>query len=274
MFHGITAEVLYCVSRITSVFTDPLGTEIKKEGTSFSLNDVKGRDAIVTNAHMLDLNYGQKDSKYKDFRWTGSMLERIGKDADGLPNKPMKFWVPATHNSVLRHSNAENDVAVIFAPQVMNLDRSVNRSVDYCVSLNDVASAEELYRDLLPFDTIAFPGFPPWYSKDGPRAIIRGGSIASDPRYPYRHTGIENQDVLLYEAFSFGGSSGSPVFAIPKVPPVNVNPNTENRFRRLLVVGVNAGHLNDKSGVVDQHSGLSYLVKSNVIHEIIGQIKI
>lgn len=266
MFHGINAELLYCVSRITSVFVDDLGQEIERVGTAFSLI-IGERDALVTNAHLMDLNYGRMDSKYRQFQWHRSYLERIGKDDEGLPQKARKFLVPASHNRVLRHHNLDNDIAVINKPQVQNMDGSSNRQVDYCIPISDVATADELFRDLLPFDVVAFPGFPPWHSTDGPRAIMRGGTISSDPKFPYCSPGIENQDVILYEAFSFGGSSGSPVLAIPKVPPINVNFDVGNQFRRFLLVGVNAGHLNEGPG---QHSGLSYFVKSSTIHDILG----
>jgi hypothetical protein len=115
-------------------------------------------------------------------------------------------------------------------------------------------------------DVVAFPGFPPWHSSDGQRAISRGRTVSSDPRFPYRSPGIGDRDVISYEAFSFGGSSGTLVLAIPKVPPINVDPQPTSKFRRFMLVGVNAGHLRERLG---QHSGLSYFVKSNIIHEIL-----
>lgn len=266
MFHGITSDMLYCVARLTSVFRDDLGQEKQIFGTSFFLK-IGDKTAIVTNAHLIDLNYGRIDSKYSRHQWHASYFDHLGKDASGLPTRSRKFILPATHNSILRHKNASNDAALIYNPQMGNLDGSTDRDFEYCIDFSDVATASELAEELSPFDVVAYPGFPPWHSQDGPRAILRGGTISSDPRYPYITPGTSDQDVILYEAFSFGGSSGSPVWAIPKVPPHGADPNT-NKFRRLLLVGVNAGHKTADDG---EHSGLSYFVKSSVLREILQQ---
>jgi hypothetical protein len=171
-----------------------------------------------------------------------------------------------SHNEVLFDANPLNDVAVVFDIQSRNLDGTEYRAWEYCFEYSDIATEEELQNELLPFDVLAFPGFPDGFDKLGLRAIIRKGTVACDPRFRYSFESEERGDIILFEGFSFGGSSGSPVIAIPKVPPVNLDPNPANRFRRMLVVGVNAGHLTAPTG---DHAGLSYFARSSVIRRII-----
>jgi hypothetical protein len=129
------------------------------------------------------------------------------------------------------------------------------------------ASAEDFQTKLSVCDFVAFPGFPPWYDKRDQRAILRTGTIASDPRYNYSRSEAEDGACLAYEAFSYGGSSGSPVFAIQKGPKPGAGISFPG-FREEMMIGINAGHLNldvDKK----QHSGISYLYKSFAIADVI-----
>ncbi len=224
---------------------------------------------LVTNRHMVELNFGRTDGKYVGFNLRHLICEVRARDTPaGDPGVTRRFIVPTTHNEILFDSNQRNDVAVIFDLQSGNLDGSDDRRWEYCFKFSDVATEQELRTELQPFDVLAFPGFPDGFDKLGLRAIIRGGTVACDPRFDYSFESQDRGEILLFEGFSFGGSSGSPVIAIPKVPPVNVDLNPANRFRRLLVVGVNAGHLTASTG---QHAGLSYFVRSSVIRRIVQE---
>src|SRR5262249_17785191 len=97
------------------------------------------------------------------------------------------------------------------------------------------------------------------------RPILRTGTISSDPRCDYSFSGRYDGECLAYEAFSFGGSSGSPVFAVQKRPRPG-DGITFPGYRELLFIGINAGHLPTGSG---QHSGISLLYKSFAILDII-----
>jgi hypothetical protein len=97
------------------------------------------------------------------------------------------------------------------------------------------------------------------------RPILRTGTLASDPRYDYSWTNAFKGQCLAYEAFSFGGSSGSPVFALQKGPKPGAGISFPG-FRDLMMIGINAGHLpTENSG----HSGISYLYKSSAIVDLI-----
>jgi hypothetical protein len=69
---------------------------------------------------------------------------------------------------------------------------------------------------------------------------------------------------VAYEAFSFGGSSGSPVFATQR----GIKPGAGMRFdayRESRLIGINAGHL---AAAYGQHSGISYFYKASAILEL------
>jgi hypothetical protein len=266
MYHGLTHETIYAAARTIARFESRTGDVKEISGTSFGLI-VEEKLVMVTNRHMVDLNFGRTDAKYVEFSLRHLICEIRARDTPGGdPGATRRLIVPMTDNQLLFDANPRNDVAVIFDAQTGNLDGSIDRRWEYCFTWADVATEQELRTELQPFDVLAFPGFPEGFDKLGLRAIIRGGTVACDPRFDYSFESEDRGEILLYEGFSFGGSSGSPVIAIPKVPPVNVVSHPANRFRRLLVVGVNAGHLTVPTG---QHAGLSYFVRSSVIRRIV-----
>ena len=240
-------------------------------GTCFSITK-DGMHVIATNRHVLDPTFRPNGNKYVGFKFWKALIEVFGKDEQGEPTKSKIFYLDNERNQPLCTTDKPTDVSIFYDPQVENKDPDTpnDRVFDYCIPYGMLATEEEITNDLLPFDMIAFPGFPEWHDKNFGRAIIRGGTIACDPRFSYGHPKLTGQENIIYDGFSFSGSSGSPIFALPKVPPINVDPHPENRFRRLLLVGVNAGRL-DSEG---QHSGLSYFVKSSVIRQLIDEAEL
>ncbi|CAN7435071.1 hypothetical protein [Paraburkholderia terricola] len=266
MFHGLTHEAIYAAARTTATFIGSDGSEKQGTGTAFGIN-VEGTTVLVTNRHMVDLNFGRTDGKYVGYKLEHLVCETRARDAaDGTPGAVRSLHVPMSHNEILFDPNPLNDVAVIFDIQTANLDGSDDREWGYSFNLGDVATDEELRNDLHPFDFLAIPGFPDGFDKAGMRAIIRAGTIACDPRFEYSFASQDKGEILVFDGFSFSGSSGSPVIAVPKVPPTNIDPQPGNHFRRLLLVGVNAGHI---TTAAMQHAGLSYFVRSSVIRRII-----
>lgn len=276
MFHGLTYDAIYSAVKTTSVFESRMGEKKEAYGTSFGVI-AEGKLAIVTNRHMVDLNFGRTDSKYIEYTLTAINFEVWSRGSGNVqPETAQSLTLPISYsqslldkfpnNVPLFDANSKNDVAVIFDAKLGNIDCSLNCNWDYCFVLSELATEQELIGELLPFDFLAFPGFPAGYDKIGPRPIIRGGTVACDPRFPYNFESKENGDIVLFEGFSFGGSSGSPVLALPKVRPLNVDYNAANKNRRFMIVGVNAGHIWATQG---QHAGLSYFVRSSVIRRII-----
>ena len=119
--------------------------------------------------------------------------------------------------------------------------------------------------ELKPCDSVVFPGYPEWHDKVAGRPILRTGVVSSDPRFAYSRSGNDEGDIIAFEAFSFGGSSGSPVFATQKgFPP---GPIIMPGFRRFFLAGVNAGHYEESD--TGAHSGISCFVRASAILDII-----
>lgn len=277
MFHGLTHENIYAAARLTSVFELRNGETKEFPGTAFGVACPDGELAIITNRHLVELNYNTPyRSEYCGFKLKHLICEIRGRNSDdGFPGIIKTLTVPMSHNEVWFDDNRANDVAVIFDVQSYNSDGSNDRHWDYCFELSKLATENELYSDLHPFDLLAFTGFPSGFDKSELRAIIRSGTVASDPRFSYTYDGEDKGEIILYEGFSFGGSSGSPVIAVPKIAPKDVEFSLPhlNQDRRFLVVGINAGHTLDTSHIatIPQHSGLSYFVKSSVIRRILDK---
>ena len=94
------------------------------------------------------------------------------------------------------------------------------------------------------------------------------GSIASDPEFSYSNKEAKG-DCIVYEGFSFGGNSGSPIFALPRGI---TNGSGALAPRQFYFVGINAGHFLEK-GLQQRHAGLSYFYKSSVILDLIDNIE-
>lgn len=272
MFHGLTHEIIYAAARLTTVFEGRDGTQIPRQGTCFGVACPNEKLALVTNRHLVDLHYPEYQKKYCLYKLKHLICDTRGRDINNnTPGTTKRFIMSMLKNKVDFDDNDANDVAVIFNAQLENEDGTVNCCWDYCFKIEDLATEDEIRSDLHPFDFLAFTGFPAGYDKTDLKPIIRGGTVASDPRFSYQFNEKDKGEIVLYEGFSFGGSSGSPVVAIPKVPPINVDPHPSHKFRRFLMVGINAGHTTEDGGILSQHAGLSYFVKSSVIRRIIDK---
>jgi V8-like Glu-specific endopeptidase len=83
------------------------------------------------------------------------------------------------------------------------------------------------------------------------RPLIRAGRVASDPKFNFSVQGKDQGRCIAYEGFSYGGSSGSPVYDL----------------KRHKLIDINAGHLNNYE--LQTHSGISYFYQSSIILEIL-----
>jgi hypothetical protein len=183
-------------------------------GTSFVLT-VEGKAVLVTNRHMVDLNFGRTDAKYIGFTLRHLLCEVRARDEnDGNPGQSRSFNVPMTHNKVLFDSNLRNDVAINFDIQSANLDGTRNRHWEYCFKFSDLATEEELRTELQPFDLLAFPGFPEGFDKRGLRAIIRGGTVRRGSDGWASEVAIRN--ALHLENFRGDSTQLAPVHALQR----------------------------------------------------------
>ena len=97
---------------------------------------------------------------------------------------------------------------------------------------------------------------------------MRTGILASDPAYPFVSAKIKRADVHLLEAFSFAGSSGSPVFANAK--GIQLGPGLSGgSFRPARIIGMMTGHLlneySDAGAPYNTHTGLSFCHRSDLL---------
>ena len=264
MFHGLDNRYLYSAYRITTEFTSEFNEPTAGHGTGFWVMTNQSQLALVTNRHIIDPEYDKlKNRGYQLNRLVVSGKRNV--PPSQLPDVDVTFEVVAPN---VRYSNVyQNDIACIVNPQVKVDIGSPAATIDFFIPINLLATAKDYESEFSVCDFVAFPGFPEWYDKLQQRPILRSGTIASDPRYNYSDVPEYKGECVAYEAFSYGGSSGSPVFAVQKGPKPGAGISFPG-FRELKLIGINAGHLNVGNSH-QQHSGISYLYKSSAILDIL-----
>jgi hypothetical protein len=254
MFSNPLPEFLYSAYKVVTHFADDMGTLKSIQGTGFVIAVGSGDLAIVTNRHVIDLDYKEPTAKYKNFTLRSIVV--TGRRAD---DSLYRFSIdPAS--SVFYSRDVLDDVAIFIRPRCQAIENMPNTKLFYHFGLEDLADETFHQTELAPFDIVAFAGFPEEHDRLAERPLIRGGRIASDPKFNFSLQGRPAGRCIAYEAFSHGGASGSPVYA-----PARGFKGLEGA-RDGRIVGINAGHLNCEMG---QHTGLSYFYRSTVILEIL-----
>jgi hypothetical protein len=253
MFSDLPTNFLYSAYKVDATFSDDIGTTKAVQGTAFVLGLPAGGFAVVTNRHVLDLSFKEATGKYKVFQLRSLLL--TGRRSDD------SIYRFAVDPKAVIGSSADplDDVAVMINPSCTPIENMVDCKIFYHFGIGELATDAEL-KSLAPFDLVAFAGFPDEHDKLSERPLVRGGRIASDPRYEFSLNGKPAGHCVAYEAFSHGGASGSPVYA-PAKGFVGVAGS-----RRSMLVGINAGHLRAEFG---QHTGLSYFYRSTVILDVL-----
>ena len=256
MFHGFNNEFLYTAIKIETTF-DVEGKRITVLGTCFFvLRD--GKLSLITNRHLLDYSYKKKPGNPQGKIVQLSIKTKI-KNAEGLPVGDLQLVL--TGGNIIFHKNYFNDVAAVISLKATNVDGSEYRHIDQCVYYDFIAD-NDLINACTVCDFVAFPGFPEWHDKAENRPILRTGAISSDPRFNYSYNDIVKGDCIAYEAFSFSGSSGSPVFALQRGYDIH------SHYRPFKLIGINAGHLPGE--FPGTHSGISYFYKSTIIIDLLN----
>lgn len=268
MNHGLNNSILYSACKLTSIFQcRETAKTLKGIGTAFFVVNKKGEVCLITNRHNVDKDYKEPTGKYKTFSLVQLTIDnRHNNPETGLPTKIIDLNIQNLDQ--FRYSEIyENDIACLVGVIIKGEIQEIAFHINYAI----IADTEKINTKLSVCDFVAYPGFPDWYDKLNNNPILRTGSIASDPRFNYSNLKESIGECIAYEAFSFGGSSGSPIFAIQKGFPVGgILEADENFYRPIMLIGINAGHL-----VVDgfdrQHAGISIMYKSSVILEIIDK---
>lgn len=269
MFLGITNSWLYCAYRARTQFVLADGsTVIDRQGTAFFVRREDDQQCLVTNRHVIDIEYGEPSGKYRGSKLVAMSIEGFAAQpgqSDALPTTRNDFFV-ALHLCTIRYpADYHEDVVCIVRPMLGHVGKDPVR-IDFQLEAKELADDKWISDFLTVCDFVAFPGFPPWYDKSEGRPILRTGTISSDPRANYSDTLEPKGRRIAYEAFSFGGSSGSPVIATQKGIPGFASSGPAAAYREGRIVGINAGHMSAPMGA---HSGVSYFIKSSAILDLI-----
>lgn len=253
MFSDLPKQFLYVSYKIVASFVDDIGTPKSVQGTAFCVAVGNDGFALITNRHVIDLSYKQATAKYKDFKIQKIVLTGR-RDDDSLYRFALD---PASVISL--PADPMDDVAVIINPQCEPVENMANLKIFFHFALEDLAN-DDYIRTLVPFDVVAFTGFPEEHDRLSERPLVRGGRIASDPLFEFSLNGKPAGHCMAYEAFSNAGASGSPVYAPAK------GFIGKDGARNGKLVGINAGHIQADLG---QHTGLSYFYRSTVILDVL-----
>lgn len=256
MFHELPQQFIYSSYFINTQFAHPDSTTISGTATAFVLEVAAKTPWIVTNRHVVDIDYRQLTPKYKDFRLVG--LSITGRRSDD------SIYTFNLHPDaeIYHHTDIENDVVMIQPRIWFDTDEESLVSLHWHFGLEHLADEKVFSESVCPFDLVCYTGFPDQYDKLGNRPILRSGHIASDPQFDYSWDQLPHGRCVAYEGFSSSGASGSPIFAPPR--GMNGIPNSRHGY----LIGVNAGHVPTQP---QGHSGISYFYKSTVILDIIEQ---
>lgn len=256
MFYQPPANFLYSAYLIQVAFSSVDGSRKEGKATGFVVSTKENMPVVITNRHVIDLDYRQKDARYKDYS-----LQQLRIKGRRTDDSVYTFDLnPKTE--ILYDSHYENDVVAII-PRVLEAEpEQFAKGIHWHFGIEHLAT-EDLFQNLLyAYDDVAFSGFPAQYDRLADRPIMRSGKIASDPKFDYSWSDQFEGSCVAYEAFSSEGASGSPVFAPPR-GLANI-PNSRNGY----LVGINAGHVPDHQ-MFGTHSGISYFYKSTVILNIL-----
>jgi hypothetical protein len=253
MYSDLPKQFLYSAYKIVATFKDKSGTTKSVQGTAFIVAIGADGFALITNRHVIDLSFKETSGKYQQFQ-LNNLFVTGRRDDDSIYRFALN---PKALISLPK--DPLDDVAVMINPRCVPVENMEDLKIFYHFALEELAGDEYL-KSLIPFDVVAFAGFPNEHDRLSERPLVRGGRIASDPRFEFSINGQPAGHCIAYEAFSHGGASGSPVYA----PAKGWAGKDGSRHGRL--VGINAGHLQADFG---QHTGLSYFYRSTVILSVL-----
>ena len=258
VYHPLPREWLLATNKIEVTFESSVGAKpVTKYGSGFWLGD-RADTVFVTNRHVLDIEFANK--KYRGLGYALSSIQILTVRGDGQVTR-----ANFTSAVVRTHVAPTVDIALL---------RSIHgmRSQPPSIAGIGIVADANFTRDSLNWGTqVSFASFQPWRDTQTERPILRTGILASDPAHPFVHEQIDRTDIHLLEAFSFGGSSGSPVFA--NASGIQTSKHlTGGNFKPARIIGVMAGHLSndysDAGALSGAHTGLSYCHRSELLIRI------
>ncbi|WP_431236720.1 S1 family peptidase [Mycolicibacterium aichiense] len=278
---GIDNRHLYSAVRIRAKYQFSQDLPAKNiYGTGF-LVGCEGSDekaCIVSNRHILD------------FGWVEPIWADVEKSFD------LEIWLDRTTkleckivpDRVFVHYDDTIDVAAIpFSRVLMKKPIIGDLYPKSALPWSFLADAQAQWELLEPSENVYFPGYPHWYDRNEGRPIMRTGAIVSDPQFDYRRfTGepkkSDGNRQILFEAFSSGGNSGSPVFVEQRGLKSSNHIAYTGVYHPSLLVGINAGHIELKGETIETaegklhltnwHVGLSRMFKTSAIIDVVRDL--
>lgn len=254
MYHPLTRAHLYSVLRLTVTFDDCAAQKACR-GTAFFLKAKDGSLYLVTNRHVVDAGYADARKNH----WNRRAVKVEGfSGQDFAPfsitfDSPEFFWSDNTGEDVaalkITGLQGQGDLSGPVIPVTM----------DYLATSDDFASVSIS-------DALAFP----FMHGDDAIPVMRTGWVASDPVKDFTTEGLaSNTRRIAIEGFSWSGYSGSPVFTLAWGIQSSNTIDFGGGFRPSKMIGINAGHIVFPDGR-GHHSGISYLIKSTVLADLVS----
>jgi hypothetical protein len=273
MWDGVIDERhLYSALRL-SVYTyesDGSNSNTVGSGTGFVMESTLGTGErggyLVTNRHVLDPNFAKFTGRRVD-RVEASGFVQAADTWEGQPvllgnARPVEFTIQSPQPR-FADGGGDADVAVIDLETAVIPD---GRPILDELSNFKVANTEDFNNRLHVGAQVLIPGYPSIDQVTAERPILISGTVASDPRETAEIGPKKFEKNVLCHSFSWGGMSGSPVFALLPRRSLNWDDVGHGNSRELYLVGVNRGHL--RVGGANE-GALTYFVKSSVLAKLL-----
>ncbi|MDE0149954.1 MAG: hypothetical protein OYG32_15725 [Rhodospirillaceae bacterium] len=260
MYHPIPRQWLETTNRVDVQFYNGVETKsVSGSGFWVAVSGDSDLSVFITNRHLVDMVY--KDKKY---RGAGYRLSRLTVSSHSTVPRNRGVVVDLEDNIDIRvHTSYGVDIAILI-PYT-----SDGRVPPFTIPANPLFADQSFFESLPWGAQVSFASFQAWQDNITQKPILRTGIVSSDPRDNYSSDLVDDRkSALLLEAFSFSGSSGSPIFANAFGLPMDDRLLTGGPgFREARVIGIVCGHIQHPDGNV----GLSYCHKSTVLLEMLSQ---
>ena len=227
-------------------------------GTAFYVTDGTPNFWLFTNRHCLDMQYG--DLQGKGF---GIIELNVFFPAAQEHLSPCSF-VCDFKSAVFKYC----EVADLACFSFEILKSEAKQSAVKTFNMNLVVE-ENFYNSVRAGSQVLFLGYPgKLWDQTNQLPILRTATISSIPSVNYASSGQGPEPRVLVNGMSLGGSSGSPVFIQTKeglkvlgmmgghYPNIDLKGSWESDVSAEVVSGTVGG----------SHSGLSYFIKSHLMH--------
>ncbi len=251
MYHCLPRNWLLATNKIEVEFRNGFKEQSKKGfGSGFWINAKAGL-VFATNRHVVDLEYS--DEKYVGMGYQLSSVEILTFDANGNRGRQI-----VKNADIYTYEDYGIDIALLKIASVEN-----PKNIKVTPAELEIIGDDEFQSDQLEWGAqISFTSFQPWRDTKSERPILRTGILSSDPKYPFESEACKLKDVHLLEAFSFDGSSGSPVIANARGVNTGAGLSGGN-FRPAKIIGIMTGHLlSNETEPYKVHTGLSFCHRS------------